>query len=312
MTTTPERWRVERGQQPARGEEGCHTPTEELQALQLKPEEEKPMAKTDNTALIANRTGERKFFLLRDKFVTPDDTISSQRKAFSSKLACINRAMEICIVITFEYLMMLYRRKCSYIFFINFQSSSTQNQGRVSSQSRLMVIVNSTELYHRTPVVEGGNKRCFRFSTVNPKVPMIKDKKEKALGKIVNEYQQELGKSTSEKQLKKKVQNMKAEVKKKTDKTATGNKKIVLKPWEKELLDLLTSNQNPVFSKIPDEANCCYAFKFQATSVIASVRSIMSYRYTNAERTVVLRLPVRPSDYSTTLRLEIFLRIFDF
>ncbi|KAJ4430244.1 hypothetical protein ANN_22456 [Periplaneta americana] len=36
-------------------------------------------------------------------------------------------------------------------------------------------------------------------------------KKEKAWGEIVNEYQQELGKSTSEKQLKKKFQNMKAE-----------------------------------------------------------------------------------------------------
>ncbi|KAJ4452041.1 hypothetical protein ANN_03556 [Periplaneta americana] len=42
-------------------------------------------------------------------------------------------------------------------------------------------------------------------------IRMIKGKKEKAWGEIVNEYQQELGKSTSEKQLKKKVQNMKAE-----------------------------------------------------------------------------------------------------
>ncbi|KAJ4430382.1 hypothetical protein ANN_22598 [Periplaneta americana] len=42
-------------------------------------------------------------------------------------------------------------------------------------------------------------------------IPMIKGKKEKAWGEIVNEYQQELGKFISEKQLKKKVQNMKAE-----------------------------------------------------------------------------------------------------
>ncbi|KAJ4438007.1 hypothetical protein ANN_13946 [Periplaneta americana] len=90
---------------------------------------------------------------------------------------------------------------------INFHSSSKQNQARVYSQSRLTVIVNSTELvsilrsrimfafssdkrafniesyfrtevkidftirkYHRTPVMEGGSKRCFRFSTVNQKM----------------------------------------------------------------------------------------------------------------------------------------------
>ncbi|KAJ4426438.1 hypothetical protein ANN_27252 [Periplaneta americana] len=77
------------------------------------------------------------------------------------------------------------------------QPSSTQNQGRVCStelvsivRSRNMFPFSSDErafniesyfrtgtelfqhelLYHRTTVVEGGRKRCFRFSSVNPKI----------------------------------------------------------------------------------------------------------------------------------------------
>jgi hypothetical protein len=41
-------------------------------------------------------------------------------------------------------------------------------------------------------------------------------------------------------------------LKKKTDLKARGNKKIVLKPWEEEMLKLLeTEGKNPEFQKIP-------------------------------------------------------------
>jgi hypothetical protein len=43
-------------------------------------------------------------------------------------------------------------------------------------------------------------------------------------------------------------------LKKKTDLKARGNKKIVLKPWEEEMLKLLeTDGKNPEFQKIPDK-----------------------------------------------------------
>ncbi|CAH1115886.1 unnamed protein product [Psylliodes chrysocephalus] len=44
---------------------------------------------------------------------------------------------------------------------------------------------------------------------------------------------------------------MKTELKKKTDKTATGNKKIVLNAWKKQLLALMEGQENPVFQKVP-------------------------------------------------------------
>jgi hypothetical protein len=43
-------------------------------------------------------------------------------------------------------------------------------------------------------------------------------------------------------------------LKKKTDLKARGNKKIVLKRWEEEILKVLeTDGKNPVFQKIPDK-----------------------------------------------------------
>ncbi|KAJ4434452.1 hypothetical protein ANN_23014 [Periplaneta americana] len=43
-----------------------------------------------------------------------------------------------------------------------------KSPGRNSIALRL-----SEATYHRTPVVEGGSKRCFRFSTVNPKYEYV-------------------------------------------------------------------------------------------------------------------------------------------
>nr|CAI5852228.1 unnamed protein product [Callosobruchus analis] len=45
---------------------------------------------------------------------------------------------------------------------------------------------------------------------------------------------------------------MKNELKKKTDMKATGNKKIILKDWERKLLDIIDNDvENPTFLIIP-------------------------------------------------------------
>ncbi|CAH1114714.1 unnamed protein product [Psylliodes chrysocephalus] len=82
-------------------------------------------------------------------------------------------------------------------------------------------------------------------------VPKIKEKKEQAYKDIHQKYILQIGRDLTEKQLKKKIQNIKTELKKKTDKTATGNKKIVLNAWEKQLLVLMERQENPVFQKVP-------------------------------------------------------------
>lgn len=91
----------------------------------------------------------------------------------------------------------------------------------------------------------------YRVLFNKSQLPKVKDEKEKALLEVMAEYQKQLGKMISEKQLRKKIQNMKTEIKKKTDKTATGNRKIILKGWEEDFLHLLSAEQNPVFNKVP-------------------------------------------------------------
>ncbi|KAK9730972.1 Myb/SANT-like DNA-binding domain [Popillia japonica] len=82
-------------------------------------------------------------------------------------------------------------------------------------------------------------------------VPKIKEKKAQAYKEIHQKYILQIGRDLTEKQLKKKIQNMKTELKKKTDKTATGNKKIVLNAYEKQLLALMEGQENTVFQKLP-------------------------------------------------------------
>lgn len=69
--------------------------------------------------------------------------------------------------------------------------------------------------------------------------------------KLISEYGKVFGKETTVKKLQKKIHNLKGDLKKKNDKNATGNKKIVLKDWEKKLLMLLEVDTNPTFTKIP-------------------------------------------------------------
>lgn len=75
--------------------------------------------------------------------------------------------------------------------------------------------------------------------------------KEKAWKLFREDYIKCTGENIPLEKLKKQLNNMKTELKKKTDKTATGNKKIKLKEWEKELLKLQDPDDNPVFNKVP-------------------------------------------------------------
>jgi hypothetical protein len=50
---------------------------------------------------------------------------------------------------------------------------------------------------------------------------------------------------------------MKVEVKKIFDINRTGNRKIVMKPWEKLLLEMLEVENNPVFTRIPGKICPC-------------------------------------------------------
>ena len=54
----------------------------------------------------------------------------------------------------------------------------------------------------------------------------------------------------TDKQLMKKINNMKNVVKLKSDLTKTGNKPLILKNWEKTLLDLLPVQHSPVFNAV--------------------------------------------------------------
>ena len=73
---------------------------------------------------------------------------------------------------------------------------------------------------------------------------------------LENEYALSLGTRLTATQLLKKINNMKNEIKKKIDKNTTGNKKIILKDWEKEFLELLQADENPVFTKIDGKKEC--------------------------------------------------------
>lgn len=70
-------------------------------------------------------------------------------------------------------------------------------------------------------------------------VPQIKKEKVRALDIITQHYKEILNITLTSKQVAKKISNMKVEVKKKIDMNKTGNKKIIFKPWEKMLMDLL-------------------------------------------------------------------------
>lgn len=61
---------------------------------------------------------------------------------------------------------------------------------------------------------------------------------------------------------------MKNDIKKKVDTNATGNKRIVLKKWENELIDLMNKGTNPVFSKVPGKFFMKHFFKVKVQHIL--------------------------------------------
>lgn len=83
------------------------------------------------------------------------------------------------------------------------------------------------------------------------RVPKIVTAKKNAWDKLCKQYSSATGIPVTPQQMIKMLNNMKSIVKKKTDLKETGNKPIKLKDWEKDLLLLLTQEDNPVFTKVP-------------------------------------------------------------
>lgn len=81
--------------------------------------------------------------------------------------------------------------------------------------------------------------------------PNSKNMKAKALEEFCQEYTVQCGRKIDGKQVLKRLANMKTRVKQKTDLTRTGNKPIKLLGWEKELMKVVETEENPVYCKIP-------------------------------------------------------------
>lgn len=82
-------------------------------------------------------------------------------------------------------------------------------------------------------------------------VPTVKTKKDQALEEAVEKLQKLHGQVYSKSKLLKKISRMKGEVKEKSDRTKTGNKKIVLKSWETIILDMMGADENPSINRVP-------------------------------------------------------------
>ncbi|KAJ8873394.1 hypothetical protein PR048_024210 [Dryococelus australis] len=67
---------------------------------------------------------------------------------------------------------------------------------------------------------------------------------------VVTEYNNAIGMKVTHAQMSNTLQNIKNHAKTKTDRKTTGNKKIKLKEWEKQLLLCLGPADNPIFTKV--------------------------------------------------------------
>lgn len=82
-------------------------------------------------------------------------------------------------------------------------------------------------------------------------IPSVKVKKEESIKTIISNYERHVGKPITNQQLLKKINNMKSRLKRKADMKRTGNRKIVLKNWERILFSIIGGEDNPVINKIP-------------------------------------------------------------
>ncbi|KAG8281590.1 hypothetical protein J6590_055309 [Homalodisca vitripennis] len=91
----------------------------------------------------------------------------------------------------------------------------------------------------------------FFFFFEKSRVPKVVEEKKRAWDIIAKEYSRGTGKQFTIAQLNKLLINMKSHTKKKSDlKETGGNRPIKLKDWEKDLLLLLSQEENPVFKKV--------------------------------------------------------------
>lgn len=80
--------------------------------------------------------------------------------------------------------------------------------------------------------------------------PSISLKKRAAVKLLSEQLQLEFGLVMTESQIKKKFNNLKERAKRKADMKKTGNKKMVLKPAENMILDMLQQKDNPSITKL--------------------------------------------------------------
>lgn len=90
-------------------------------------------------------------------------------------------------------------------------------------------------------------------------LPKIKERKAVAIKELGTKYKEVSGLELNEKQLTKKINNMKNDVKAKSDVMKTGNKPIILKDWEKMLLQLLEAGTNPTYSCVKGKLHFSYS-----------------------------------------------------
>lgn len=101
--------------------------------------------------------------------------------------------------------------------------------------------------------------------------PIMKAMKEKDLGLLKCELETNTGKPYDTKQILKRICNMKSKVKKKSDIQRTGNKRIKLLSWETDFLNVLNSDNNPVFRQL-DNSFTVGLPREKADEVLATTR----------------------------------------
>ncbi|KAG8276244.1 hypothetical protein J6590_016761 [Homalodisca vitripennis] len=85
----------------------------------------------------------------------------------------------------------------------------------------------------------------------NSNIPSIKNKRNRAIEEIQNRIDNELGLHLDSSQILKKLNNMKRRVKSKADTNKTGNMKVILKPWEEDLLNFIEGDtENPAIVRL--------------------------------------------------------------
>lgn len=108
-------------------------------------------------------------------------------------------------------------------------------------------------------------------------LPTTKERKARALHEAKSRISTNTGKNMTEKQILKKISNMKVHVKKITDGKQTGNRKIIMCPWEQQLYDILQWDANPTITKMACSLSAGFQ-SHQSGSSSLDVSSCSTYR----------------------------------